>query len=341
MTIQYSDTTKADIIELIEVEAEEQDRTTRLGGGDIAAVMGLSPWMTPLELWEYKTHRKVKEVTPEKARIYKRGHKLEPFIREMAIEKLKDMGLAVELVDVNHRHKHPGKPYLVAEIDFELRVTGTVLIGDTEVNFIDTHINADAKSVTGFARKKWGEIGTDEVPIEYAAQFMHGLGITARPWCLVAALRSFDDVDLFWVQRDEETIAAMFDKAVLFWEEHVLKDVPPDPLNFADVKLLYPAADPLKGMVVIEDEPLAQRVHDLKRVKSAIKDLEEQAEGLQFEIVKAVGDGLGLAYGGKPLCTWNNERYSRVQQKLLKEKFPEAYAACLDQGTQRVLRLKV
>ena len=196
--------------------------------------------------------------------------------------------------------------------------------------------------MTGFARKKWGEVGTDEVPIEYAAQFMHGLGVTSRAYCLVAALRSFDDVDLFWVKRDEETISAMFDKAVMFWEEHVLKDVPPDPLNFADVKLLYPAADPLKGMVVLEDdEMLVQQVHDLKRVKAAIKDLEEQAEGLQFEIVKAVGDGIGLAAGGKPLCTWNNERYSRVQQKLLKEKFPEAYAACLDQGTQRVLRLKV
>lgn len=320
---------------------EEHDRSKFVGGSDIAAVMGLSPWLTPLELWEYKTRRKTKEVTPEKARIYRRGHRLEPFIREMTVEKLRDMGLEVELVAINRRYTHPGKPYLACEIDFELVITGTVQIGETEVNFFNTHINVDAKSVTGFARKKWGEVGTDEVPIEYAAQFMFGLGITTRPWCLVAALRSFDDVDLFWVQHDAETVAAMTDKAITFWEKHVLADVPPDPVNFADVKRLYEKASPLAEYAVTEDDAVVQAVYDLKRVKAAIKTLEEEAEGLQFRIGAAIGDKPGLVTNGKPLVTWNNEKDTRLDQKLLKQEHPEIVAKYTTSGTKRVMRLKV
>lgn len=321
-------------------EAREHDRSKYIGGGDIAAVMGLSPWLTPLELWNKKTHRVVEEVTPQKARIYRRGHKLEPFIREMAIEKLQDMGLDVELVRVNHRYIDPEVPFFAAEIDFELTIDGEVEIGGELVKFECEHINVDAKSVTGFARKKWGDVGTDEVPIEYAAQFMWGLGITGRGWCLVAALRSFDDVDLFWVKADDETVLAMRGKASQFWLEHVLKDVPPDPVNFADVKLLYAKADPMRDAPVADDA-LAQKVYDYKKVKAAIKDLEEQAEVLQFEITKEIGEHPGLSYAGKPLCTWGNDKSTKFRQKEFAAAHPTLAEEYTARGTHRVLRLKI
>lgn len=320
-------------------EPPPPDRSKFIGGSDVAAVMGLSPWTTPLELWQRKTHRVARVDTPEKARIYRRGHKLEPFIREMAVEKLQDMGFTVEVVAINKQYKHPGKPYLSCEIDFELVISGTTMIGDTEVTFSNTHINCDAKSVTGFARKKWGDVGTDEVPIEYAAQFMHGLGITTRPWCLVAALRSFDDVDLFWVQYDVETVAAMFDKCVDFWENHVLTDIAPDPVNFADVKLLYKAADPMREALEADDD-ITQKLADLKRIKATIKDCEEQAEVLSFEITKEVGERPGVKSGSKVLCTWTNERSTKFQQREFAKAYPALAEEYTNRSMHRVLRIK-
>lgn len=335
-------TLSPDAIETMEAAAqlveEEHDRSKHVGGGDIAAVMGLSPWLTPLELWQLKTHRVEPEVTPQKARIFRRGHKLEPFIREMTIDKLQDMGLQVELVAVNRRYKHPLKTYLAAEIDFELKLTGSVMVGEDEIVFDGEHVNCDAKSVTGFARKKWGDVGTDEIPIEYAAQFMHGLGIANRRWCLVAALRSFDDVDIYWVQRDDETIAAMFGKAVLFWEEHVLKDIPPDPVNFADVKLLYEKAKS-EDMLAASEE-VAAKVRELKHVNGAISELGKKAEELKFEITSVIGDKRGLALAGKPLCTWGNERSTKFRQKEFAAAHPELAEQFTERGTHRVLRIK-
>jgi putative phage-type endonuclease len=321
-----------------ELAAIAPDRSKFLGGSDAAAVMGLSPWATPVELWQQKTGRVQKdESDPARQRMLERGHKLEPFIREMVIQKLQDEGLQVELLAVNERYQDDAYPFLACEIDFELRLTGSLEIGGTVYEFAGEHVNADAKSVSGFARKKWGIENTEDVPIEYAAQFMHGLGITGRRACLVAALRSFDDVDIYWTLRDDETIAAMREKMVRFWNDHVLTDVAPDPIDFSDIKALFPTDN---GQAVDATPELAIKVQDLKRVKAAIKDLEEQCELLQFDIANFISPHSILKFDGKEIATWKAQTSGRLDQKRLKEEKPDICAAYMTQSTTRVLRLK-
>lgn len=306
-------------------EAQALDRSQFLGGSDVAAVMGLSPWATPVELWMQKTGRQPREEPTEaKQRIYDRGHKLEPFIRDMVIDKLREAGHVVELIACNERYADAEHPFLACEIDFELMLDGE-------------HINCDAKSVSGFARKKWGEVDTEDVPIEYAAQFMHGLGVTGRGKCLVAALRSFDDVDIYWTLRDDETITAMRAKCVQFWNEHVLADVPPDPMEFSDIKALFPLDN---GQAIDATDEIAQKVADLKRVKAAIKDLEEQEELLTFDVGEFISPNAILKHQGKEIATWKAQASSRIDTTALKEKQPEIAAEFTKTTTTRVLRLK-
>jgi len=314
------------------------DRSKYLGGSDIAAVMGLSPWQTPVELWMEKTGRTPREI-PDAARqrMFDRGHKLEPFIRDMVIAKLQDMGCTVEVIAINQRYADAEHPFLACEIDFELRLTGTVEIGGNEYEFDGEEINADAKSVSGFARKKWGMDSNEDVPIEYAAQFMHGLGIRNRRVCLVAALRSFDDVDIYWTVRDDETIAAMRDKAVLFWNQCVLADIAPDPLTFDDIKLLFPSDN---GEAAEATPEIAEKISDLRRIKAAIKDLEEQETLLTFDIGQFISPNSSLKRDGVELCTWKAQATTRLDQKKLKEDLPEVHNKYCKTTTTRVLRLK-
>lgn len=314
------------------------DRKKFLGGSDIAAVMGLSPWQTPVELWQEKTGRTERE-EPDAARLrmFERGHKLEPFIRDMAIAKLESMGLQVELVNSNQRYVDGVLPFLACEIDFELRLTGEIEIGGKSYTFDHEVVNADAKSVTGFARKKWGEESTEDVPIEYAAQFMHGLGILGRRACLVAALRSFDDVDIYWTLADQETIEAMRARADVFWNQHVLADVAPDPLEFSDIKALFPTDN---GQAADATPEIAQKVADLKRINASIKDLEEQAEVMKFEIANFISPNAALKYLGKEIATWKAQVSRRIDTTALKEQEPEIAAKFTTSSTTRVLRLK-
>jgi putative phage-type endonuclease len=316
----------------------QQDRSSFLGGSDAAAVMGLSPWATPVELWQQKTMRAKKEA-PDAAAVkrWARGHKMEPFIREMAIDKLRDMGLAVELITCNERYTDQEHPWMSCEIDFELRLTGECYINGELARFDGEHINADAKSVHGFARKKWGEEDTEDVPIEYAAQFMFGLMVTGRNRCLVAALRSFDDVDIYWTLRDDETIAGMRPKLVEFWVDHVQADVPPDPMKFSDIKALFPLDD---GQAVDASQDIADKVARLRTVKADIKALEGVEESLAFDIADWISPHALLRFNGKEIASWKAQSATRLDQAALREQDPAVFAKFSTTTTTRVLRLK-
>lgn len=295
--------------------ATNTDRRHFLGGSDAAAVMGLSPWATPLELWQQKTGRaEKKNDDPAAQRRYSRGHKLEPFIRDMVVEKLQDMGLQVELIASNARYADEQYPFFSCEIDFELLLTGEVLIGDEIVMFDGEHVNADAKSVSGFARKKWGDENTEDVPIEYAAQFMFGLGVTGRRYCLVAALRSFDDVDVYWTVRDDETIAAMREKCADFWVNHVITDVAPDPFKFSDIVALFPLDN---GQGVDATDEVAQAVGQLRAINEQIKQLETQQEALKFLICEFISPHAELRMAGRPIATWKAQKSTRLDKSTL------------------------
>lgn len=319
-------------------ESVKLDRSKFIGGSDAAAILGVSPWATPVELWMQKTGRAPKEeFDAVRQRIFDRGHKLEPFIRDMVIDKLRDQGVEVELVACNARYTDPEHSFMSCEVDFELRLTGLVEIGDDVIEMHGEHVNADAKSVTGFARKKWGEENTEDVPIEYAAQFMHGLSITGRRYCLVAALRSFDDVDIYWVRRDDETIAAMREKEVVFWNEHVLGDTPPDTFTFDDVKLLFPNDN---GLSIDATPEVALKVQELAKVKAQIKDLEDAEEVLKHQIADFINPFSILKFDGKEIASWKGQSASRLDVTVLKEELPDIAAKYTKVSTTRVLRLK-
>lgn len=270
------------------------DRTRFLGGTDAAAVLGVSSWATPVQLWRQKVGLAANdEVDEDRARIFARGKRLEPVIREMTIQKLRDEGHDVELLAKNRRYRHPIHRFLSTEIDFELRIDGE-------------EVNADAKSVNAYARKKWGTEGTDEIPIEYTAQFMMGMDVAPghRRRCLAAALRSFDDVDLYWVTRDDETIEAMRAKLVEFWTQHVVPRVPPDPVKFADVRALFPQAKPSS----IEATPaILAKVDRLRQLAIDKKDLDSEEERLRFEIGHFMGEHALLTHGVRDLLTWETQ----------------------------------
>lgn len=301
------------------------DRTRFLGGSDAAAVLGLSPWATPVELWAQKTGKVHKEEPDDaRKRMFERGHKLEPFIRDMVIDKLRERGHTVELIATNQRYIDPEYDFLACEIDFELMLDGE-------------HINCDAKSVSGFARKKWGDEDTEDVPIEYAAQFMHGLMVTGRNRCLVAALRSFDDVDIFWTIRDDETIAGMRPKLVSFWLDHVVTGEPPDPMVFTDIKYLFPKDN---GQSIEATAEVSAKVRELADVKRQIKVLEEREEELTFAVADFISPNSLLTDEGKEIASWKSQDSARLDQKLLKEEQPDLVAKYTTTSSTRVLRLK-
>lgn len=314
------------------------DRGTFLGGSDAAAVLGVSDWMTPLELYQ----RKVGTAPPEKPNprldsIRRAGTELEPHILRLLLAKLREQGLEVELLARNARYVDQEHTFLGCEIDFELRLTGTVQINGEDVYFDGEHINGDCKSSQGFWRWKWGAEGSDDVPIAYAAQFMHGLGITKRRWCIVAALIGLHDVAIFWVQHDAETIEAMRAKEVEFWTAHVQTKIEPDPIRFSDIRALFPQDN---GRTVEATPEVAGQVERIKKLQRQVAITEAEIEDLKVSVGQYLGDFMRLTVQGREVLTFKHQRITKLDEQALRRQHP-SLAALFEKTTDvRVLRFK-
>jgi putative phage-type endonuclease len=211
------------------IEPAQYDRTKYIGGSDVAAILGVSPWRNVVDLWMDKITPRVESGQNMTAK--RRGARMEPYILDMIRE---EHGL--EIVAANRRYVDNELPFLAAEIDFEYL--------DKETGQVE---NGEIKTVHPFKAKEWGEHGTDELPLHYVAQTQHGMGVKTARRCRVFALIG-DDLKPYLVERDDDLITAMRDRANEFWTKYVLPKVQP-PLDYEHkdiietLKRLYPGTD--------------------------------------------------------------------------------------------------
>jgi putative phage-type endonuclease len=304
----------------------DHDRQKYIGGSDIAAVLGVSPWKSPLDLWRDKTTPRVADKPKE---VFKRGVRWESVVAEMVTEALVKQGHTVNVVSTNRRYIDCMLPFLAAEIDYEVKLDGS-----------DEITNIELKTVHPFGAKSWGESGTDTLPIHYMAQVMHGLGVTGRRGAMLAALFGADELRVYRVDADDETIAGMRAHAGRFWTEHVMTGISPPPVNLADLSSLFerdsPTAKPL-----LADEQLTQQLLRMRAISAEIKAREAEAEALEFEIKRAMRDCTSILLpNGKTACEWKERNGTFIDAASLKAAHPKIAKEFTSAWHKRVFALK-
>ena len=312
------------------------DRRSHLGGSEAAAIMGVSKWKTPFQLWEEKTGRFVQTVDPAKQKLFDRGHRWEPVALDMLLDELTARGHAVELLGRGIRYQDPEHAFLQGEIDAEILLDGE-------------HVNVELKTVGGFAANQWGEMDSDEVPIHYAAQVMYGLGLTGRRLCVVGALIGADNMIPYFVERDDETIAAMREKCVEFWTVNVQGDKAPDPVNMDDIHRIFARVN---GRPAEVDEETAQALQDLAAVRSQIKAYEGDEESLKFKVCDGirrawgivpngeVDDNAVILFNGIEIGSWKKQARTSIDTKAVRAKYPAVADECSRESVTRILKVK-
>lgn len=291
------------------------DRSKYFGSSDIAAILGISPWRTKLDVFLDKMEGR-QPVTPAKQKIFDRGHRLEPYILDMYAE---DTG--EELIHRGERYRHPEFDFLAAEIDAET-ASGK---------------NVEAKSTHQFGAKAWGEVMTDAVPVYYNAQAMFGMGINGAQVAEFPVLIGIDDFRIYRVERDEETVGLLTEAAAKFWRDHIVANVAPEPTTVADLDRLYPWD---KGSVVQASVEIRDAVLKLKHLKKRLKMMETEADELADEVRMFMGEHAVLQYGSDKLCTWKANNVTRFDAGLFEAKHPKIAHKFKTISTQRTLRIK-
>jgi putative phage-type endonuclease len=306
------------------IAPEALDRRTYIGGSDIAACLGISPWRSPYELWADKTEGSQRRDSP----ALRRGIRWESVVAEMVVEDLQARGHSVEVVGTNRRHRDPEVSFFAAEIDFEIRIDG-----ESEPT------NVELKTVHPFKIKEWGDTGSDSLPVHYLAQVLWGLGITRRRKGFLAALFGADELRTYPVAADQETIEAMRKTAHAFWHEFVLAQVAPPARTLSDVERMFRTEG--EAPPLMADDSLTESLLRMRACKQEIDARTSELEVLEFQIKRAMRDAAEIVLpNGKAACEWKTRSGSWFDESAFKEAHPKLAKEFARKWEKRVFRFK-
>lgn len=267
-------------------------RRSGIGGTDIAAILGLSPYRTAVDVWLDKTGQAA-QVAENEAMYW--GNRLEDVV---AHEFMARTGAKVQRV--NSLLRSESHPFALASIDRAIvepgraaRAKDGVLVGASAL--------LECKTASAYASKDW--TGDDQMPIQYAAQCMWYLAVSGLQTCHVAALIGGNTFVTRKVQRDEETIATMLEQARSWWQRHIVEGARPDPESGKDAATLFPS-DSGQMVEIDDDTELLVLVNELRLLREQAKGTEQHIEAIESQIKVRIGESSGLSIGGKPAITW-------------------------------------
>jgi putative phage-type endonuclease len=291
-------------------------RPLGIGGTDIGAILGLSPYKTPLALWSELVSG---ESNPHRDLLHLRfGKHNESFVAH-------EYERESQLFTVEHRptlfHKEHG--FMFGHIDrFVQDMPDTPAVID---GVVTAQRLLECKTSSAFNKNDWGEAGTDQVPPLYLVQCAWYLAITECEAADLAVLIGNSDFRIYTIERDLELEGLILSHASSFWHEHVLGRTPPKPINSKDAAVLFPKESP--ALSVEADVPLIKSIDQYQAACEKVQTLSDECERLKLEILNYMGHAEKLTYQGKTIATWKCAKSSsRIDTKALAKAHPEIAA---------------
>lgn len=296
------------------------NRHKGIGGSDVAAILGLSPYKSAFELWQDKTLRGEigdHEETP----LTHWGTLLEPVVRQEWSDLL--LHLYGDRVENNVSMAHKELPFLRANFD------GLVYKGDKIVKILEIKtalMNQETGEFTedGVPILNWGTGNTyyvdentsktlymitqdEQVPKNYYLQTMLYMMVAGVKEADIAVLIGHHDFRVFSVKYNQELADFIIEQCDKFWCENVLEDNPP-PYNADEYGKLD--GNPFKIPATPE---ILKSCYELKDVKDQLKILEKQEKNLTNTIKLYMKDNQFLINDKEVICTWKKSQNAKTQ----------------------------
>lgn len=298
-------------------------RRTGLGGSDIAAALGLSPWMSPYELYLDK----LGELPPRPdTEAMAWGRLLEPLILHRYCERT-HLRLSRPRMLRSERF-----PWLIANVDgIGLPPEGAYApVAGRVVEAKNARARGDA----------WGEPGSPDVPTQYLLQGQSYLIVTKLQLCDIVVLFGGADLQIYTLHADRELQQMIIEGTREFWQ-HVMDQRPPPIEGIEDARRRW-GKIAAKGIVTATPEDL-RLVAQLRESMADAKVLKGDIEDAQAQLMARLGDsGDTLVHPDtkRPLLTWKLAAGAqRFNLDRFKEDQPALYAkyCAAGEGVRRFL----
>lgn len=269
-----------------------EDRRRGVGASDVAGIVGLSPWASPMSVWLDKTGRSIDHQTE--------AMEIGQFI-ENGILDLFEHREHTTVIDRQQMVWHDNGRHF-ATLDGRL----------------DTYEGVEAKST--------GENVWDEIPDQYAIQGQwqaHSAGLEVVHFAVLHTAFGRRTFRSYRLDRDQAIIDRLTAAVDRFWDTYVAPDVmpPADGTKATETALkdLYPLHS--EWTEVDLDPELADEYHAAKAAHTrATADLDLAKQRIQ----QVMGDAETALVDGRPAFTWRTSSTTRLDAKALKATHPRA-----------------
>lgn len=276
-------------------------RKNGLGGSDAAAILGLSPWRTPLDVYM----ERVGMVSgPDENERMKWGTLLE---EPIADEYRRRTGCKFKRCE-NAIATH-------AKYDWMLASPDRLIHGQKKGLEVKTAGGRAAYDKDEHGDPLWGEEGTDQVPVYYLLQCQHYLAVTGFEAWDLAVLIGGQDYRVYTIKPDIELHEKMISGMMKFWYENVKIKNPPAPSNNDDHARFLAAKFKKNNGTFLQ----ASRDHDalnhlilsLKNVRYEESVIAKNKDKIENEIKAIIGEYDGIEFGEKSeKITWKKSKDS-------------------------------
>lgn len=281
-------------------------RKSGLGGSDIGALLGMSRYTSPYELYLEK-----REELPDlpRAEALERaamwGHLHEPLIAA----RFADLhGLRTRRVGLI---RHMTDTWRLANLDRQV------------IGCEDGPCALEIKNRSAYKASEWGESGDpDGVPDTEALQTIWYGGVTGYRHMHVAVLINGNDDRYYRVECEEDLVADVVAMATTFWQRILDGDPPPVDGSDASTELLamlWGAED--GSQVVLAPGEASRLLADRERLKEQAAELAAELARTQNELKAMLGDAETALCDGEPVITW--KRNGTFSAKRFRESHPE------------------
>lgn len=240
------------------------DRNKYLGATDVAAVLGLSPWRSPYEVWAEKTGRLEHRPAGEAAAA---GLQLERPVLDWFASTVEPI------------RRHP-----------ERRIKGTPILCHPDAIALKSKTPVEAKTsgITGPIYGTWGDPGTDQIPDVYLVQALVQIQATRADRCYVPALLGGRGFLLYQVPSHPQLQEQIVEAACRWWDEHVVGDRPPEGMS-APLEIVKRIRREPDSVINLGEEAV-ELLDRWQEAKERLKEAQAQVDAAQAAILLALGD---------------------------------------------------
>lgn len=283
----------------------DRSKIIALGGSDIAAILGLSPWQSARGLYLHLTG----EVPAQQDNdVLERGRLLEPVVADNFA--------------VNHPEFEVAEHGIVEdeECPFLIGSPDRVLLQDGELVSVLECKTSDISKMN-----EWGAEHTDAIPPYYAVQALWYAGLCGVQDVHVAVgfvrpgTRAVAIYKEYYIQYNPDRFNAMKEEAIAFWNNFFVPRILP-PITMPDNNTIrhLKDLDRVKDKEMYADEPLTDQVAELIEASAKLKETEKDVELKKIQILDKLGDSeILLAPDGQRLISYKGFETSTVDYKKL------------------------